>query len=89
MPATAGRHRQVGWEAVRRPSQSASSASRRRHSGGTSGWARTSLDDFGTGCSSLAYLQRLPIRWLKIRRGFVSGLVLGATAREAIVLLTD
>jgi diguanylate cyclase (GGDEF)-like protein len=36
---------------------------------------RLSLDDFGTGQSSLSYLKRLPLDELKIDRGFVSGIV--------------
>ena len=34
-----------------------------------------SVDDYGTGYSSLAYLQRLPVRRLKIDRQFVMGVV--------------
>ena len=36
---------------------------------------RLSLDDFGTGHSSLAYLKRLPLDEVKIDRAFVSGIV--------------
>jgi diguanylate cyclase (GGDEF)-like protein len=36
---------------------------------------RLSLDDFGTGHSSLAYLKRLPLDELKIDRAFVAGIV--------------
>jgi diguanylate cyclase (GGDEF)-like protein len=48
---------------------------------------RLSLDDFGTGQSSLAYLKRLPLDEVKIDRAFVSGMV-GDTSDALIVRST-
>jgi diguanylate cyclase (GGDEF)-like protein len=43
-----------------------------------------SIDDFGTGHSSLVYLQKMPVAELKIDRAFVAGVTLGS---DAAVLL--
>jgi diguanylate cyclase (GGDEF)-like protein len=54
------------------------------------GWGvKTSLDDFGTGFSSLSYLQSLPFDALKIDRSFVSAMDDSPKSRGIIQAILD
>lgn len=50
---------------------------------------RISIDDFGTGFSSLNYLRQLPVAELKIDRSFIKGMVGDGGADTAIVRSTS
>jgi EAL domain-containing protein (putative c-di-GMP-specific phosphodiesterase class I) len=48
-----------------------------------------SVDDFGTGCSSMAYLQGMPLTELKIDRRFVQAIHESACDRAIVQALLD
>ncbi|MBP2626048.1 MAG: diguanylate cyclase/phosphodiesterase [Firmicutes bacterium] len=48
-----------------------------------------SLDDFGTGYSSLTYLQRLPVRTLKIDKAFIDMILTGGAQKAIIGTIVD
>lgn len=51
--------------------------------------ARISLDDFGTGHSSLTHVQRLPLHRIKIDRSFVAEVTTDITSRAIVKTMID
>lgn len=50
---------------------------------------RLSLDDFGTGYSSLTYLQRLPVKTLKIDKAFIDMILTDGTQKAIIGTIVE
>jgi diguanylate cyclase (GGDEF)-like protein len=50
---------------------------------------RVALDDFGTGYSSLTYLQRLPVKTLKIDKSFTDMILMDGTHKAIIRSIVD
>ncbi|MGG5254039.1 EAL domain-containing protein [Neobacillus sp. SM06] len=50
---------------------------------------KVSIDDFGTGFSSLSYLHRLPIDQLKIDKSFVDGIYTNSASKSLITSIID
>jgi EAL domain-containing protein (putative c-di-GMP-specific phosphodiesterase class I) len=50
---------------------------------------RITIDDFGTGFSSLAYLARLPVHTLKIDRSFVNDMTVGPQGLSLVSMIID